>query len=155
MDVTVRAACADDVPRLVELCSLLDVGRERGMSIDQARDQFLRLTARPEHRIYVAERGSRIVGTFAMTFVGGLAHGARDSCIVEDVAVAEETQGTGVGTVMMRFAMDECAGRGCYKLVLSSHVNRSAAHRFYERLGFRRHGFSFLIDGRDAAVDAD
>jgi ribosomal protein S18 acetylase RimI-like enzyme len=81
-----------------------------------------------------------------MVFVGGLAHGARDSCVIEDVVVAEEARGAGIGTRMMRFAMDLCTGRECYKLVLSSHLDRENARRFYERLGFRRHGYSFLID---------
>lgn len=146
MDLTIRAAHADDVPRLVELCGALDVGHEPTLDAEAARRRFLELCGRPQHRIYVAERRQRIVGTFAMVFVGGLAHGARDSCVIEDVVVAEEARGAGVGTRMMQFAMDVCAGHGCYKLVLSSHVDRDKAHRFYERLGFRRHGYSFLID---------
>lgn len=146
MDVTIRPARADDVPRLVELCRLLDVGEEPVLDDEQARRHFLELTRRPRHRVYVAEQHRRVVGTFSMVFVGGLAHGARDSCVIEDVVVAEEARGAGIGTAMMRFAMDLCAGRECYKLVLSSHLDRENAHRFYERLGFRRHGYSFLID---------
>ena len=38
---------------------------------------------------------------------------------------------------------------GCYKLVLSSHLQRHEAHGFYEGLGFRKHGFSFLITPPD------
>ena len=146
MEVTIRPASADDVPRLVELCRLLDVGQEPVLDDEQARRHFLELTSRPRHRVYVAEQDRRVVGTFSMVFVGGLAHGARDSCVIEDVVVAEEARGAGIGTTMMRFAMDLCAGRECYKLVLSSHLDRENAHRFYERLGFRRHGYSFLID---------
>jgi GNAT superfamily N-acetyltransferase len=146
MTVTIRLAKLEDVAVLVELCSLLNRGSEERMHVNQARQQFTKLLSRPEHRIYVAEREGQVVGTFALTFVGGLAHSARDSCIVEDVAVAREHQGTGVGGAMMRYAMRECRGRGCYKLVLSSHVDRQKAHRFYEGLGFRKHGFSFLIE---------
>lgn len=146
MDLRIRAARAEDLPRLVELSSVLDVGPEPALDVDRARRQFAELTSRPQHRIYVAEHCLQIVGTFAMVFVGGLAHGGRDSCVIEDVVVAEEVRGAGIGTQMMRFAMDVCAEHGCYKLMLSSHVNRNKAHRFYERLGFRRHGYSFEID---------
>lgn len=147
MSLTVRLATAADVFAVAELCRLLDVGGEPCIDLDRAQRTFEALSARPEHRIYVAERASRIVGTFALIFAGGLAHGARDSCIVEDVVVARDCRGGGVGRAMMRHAMNACAERGCYKLVLSSHVDRDGAHRFYERLGFRRHGYSFLIDG--------
>lgn len=147
MSPSVRLATAADAPAVAALCRLLDVGDEPGLDDAQARRAFEALTARPEHRIYVAERAGRIVGSFALIFVGGLAHGGRDSCIVEDVVVAPDCRGGGIGRTMMRHAMAACAERGCYKLVLSSHVDRDAAHRFYERLGFRRHGYSFLVDG--------
>lgn len=149
MQVTIHPATPDDVPRLIELCSLLDLASEASLDVEQGRRQFTRLMSRPEHRIYVARHADEIVGTFALIFVGGIAHGGRDAAVIEDVAVATEAQGQGVGVAMMRFAMGECARRACYKLVLSSRVDRTRAHRFYERLGFRRHGFSFLIDGLD------
>jgi GNAT superfamily N-acetyltransferase len=57
---------------------------------------------------------------------------------------------------MMRRAMDECRQAGCYKLALSSNLKREAAHRFYEGLGFEKHGYSFWVGtgGADGPVDA-
>ena len=54
-----------------------------------------------------------------------------------------EWQARGVGKAMMRFARARCRKAGCYKLALSSNLKRAAAHRFYESLGFEKHGFSF------------
>jgi len=150
VSLVIRLAEAEDVPRLVELCGLLDLKLEQRLDIDRARQHFQKLKSRSEHMIYVAERDRQVVGTFALIFVGGLAHAARESCIVEDVAVARECQGMGIGKSMMRYAMAVCASRACYKLVLSSHLDRAAAHRFYEGLGFRVHGYSFLIDSLDS-----
>jgi predicted GNAT family acetyltransferase len=31
-------------------------------------------------------------------------------------------------------------------MTFSSNLNRQAAHRFYESLGFRKHGYSFRIE---------
>ena len=67
-------------------------------------------------------------------------------CIVEDIVIAPEVQGAGIGKQMMRFAMQRCASGDGYKLVLSSHLDRSHAHRFCERLGLRKHGTSYLIE---------
>ena len=146
IDLAIRPALLADVPQLLALYKLLDLAPEPALPVDQARARFSELALRPGHRIYVAEFERQIVGTFALIFIGGLSHGARDSCIVEDVCVVPDRQGSGIGKQMMRFAMDQCASSDCYKLVLSSHVSRSNAHRFYESLGFRQHGHSFLID---------
>ena len=150
--LSIRPALPGDVPQLLELYKLLDTEPEPELPIDQAQARFRDLALRPGHRIYVAEFEWRIVGTFALNFIGGLSHGARDSCIVEDVCVVPGMQGSGIGKQMMRFAMDQCAGGACYKLVLSSHVKRSNAHRFYESLGFSKHGHSFLIDRFPARI---
>ena len=146
IELVIRPASLADVPQLLALYKLLDLAPEPELPVDQAGARFSELALRPDHAIYVAEFEQQIVGTFALIFIGGLSHGARDSCVVEDVCVVPELQGTGIGRQMMRFAMGQCAGGACYKLVLSSHVNRSNAHRFYESLGFRKHGHSFLID---------
>ena len=146
IDLAIRPALPADVPQLLELYKLLDLEPEPELPIDQAQARFRELALRPGHAIYVAEFEQRIVGTFALIFIGGLSHGARDSCIVEDVCVVPEMQGTGIGKQMMGFAMAQCAAVECYKLVLSSHITRGNAHRFYESLGFRKHGHSYLID---------
>ena len=146
MHLLIRQAMPADLPQVLALCRQLDLPGEPALSELQAQAQFEALTAGERHRIYVAEQQGQVVGTFALTFIGGLAHSARDSCIVEDVVVTPSLRGTGVGKKMMAFAMRECAARRCYKLVLSSHLQRDRAHRFYEGLGFRKHGFSFLID---------
>ncbi len=144
MDIAIREADAADLPRLLDLYRQLAVEGDTEVSADEAAARFAALAADPRHRIHVAEVDRRIVGTFAMIFIGGLSHGARDSCVVEDVVVAPALQGSGIGRQMMRFAMDRCAQGGCYKMVLSSHLQRESSHRFYEGLGFRRHGYSFL-----------
>lgn len=146
MDLTIRAARLSDVSHLVDLYKQLDITPEPEMPAERAQARFLELVSNPLHLFYVAELDEQIAGTFSMIFVGGISHEARDSCIVEDVVVAPQRQGGGIGNAMMRFAMDMCAERGCYKLVLSSHLTRDKAHCFYENLGFRKHGYSYLID---------
>lgn len=145
MSVDIRCATSDDLPRLLKLYELLDIGGESGVDLDRAKRVFEALTSVPGHEIYVAESDDVVVGTFALIFIGGLAHGARCLGLVEDVVVSTDARRLGIGKAMMRFAMKRCSDRGCYKLALSSHVHREEAHRFYEALGFARHGYSFLV----------
>jgi GNAT superfamily N-acetyltransferase len=46
---------------------------------------------------------------------------------------------------MMEHALAECRAAGCYKMTLSSGLPRAGAHRFYDSLGFERHGYSYLM----------
>ncbi len=147
MDISIRHARQADVPSLLTLYKLLDTTPEPEMPLDSAIARFREITCNPLHHLFVAESGAddAIVGTFSMVFLGGLSHGARDACVIEDVVVAAHLQGQGIGRRMMKMAMAHCAIRDCYKLVLSSHLMRAEAHRFYENLGFRKHGYSYLI----------
>lgn len=154
LKLEIRLATRADLGPLMALYKLLELPAEQAPSAEEAGAKFDQLTADPRYRIHVAVAGGQIVGTFALTMIGGLTHGARDSCIVEDVVVSADHQRDGIGKQMMQFAIDECARADCYKLVLSSHLQRDKAHAFYEGLGFRKHGYSFLIEPTGAGRSA-
>ena len=145
MEPLIRPATADDFDSLWQLYKLLEVDGDPAVTSREAEHVFVAILARPAHTIYMAEASGEIVGTYALVFVPGLTHGARDSAIIEDVVVAPNQRGRGIGKWMMRDALERCRQRACYKLVLSSHLQRENAHRFYEGLGFSKHGFSFLV----------
>ena len=86
----------------------------------------------------------KIVGTYALLIMEKLGKRGTPAGVVEDVAVSPSRQGQGIGRAMMEHAREECRRAGCYKLALSSNLRREDAHRFYDSLGFERHGFSFV-----------
>jgi ribosomal protein S18 acetylase RimI-like enzyme len=54
------------------------------------------------------------------------------------LAVGPAAQGRGVGTALLRRVLDDSRARGHEAVVCSSLPEMRAAHRIYERLGFRR-----------------
>ena len=56
--------------------------------------------------------------------------GGTPSAIVEDVVVAQDQQGRGIGRQMMAHALQQARDAGCYKLALSSNARRKGAHAF-------------------------
>ena len=88
-----------------------------------------------------------------------LAHHGAPSAVVESVCVDQSLRGRGIGRAMMVFALEQAAGRGCYKLTLSSNLRREDAHAFYRSLGFEQHGISFRTElvrpGPGAASDGE
>ena len=93
----------------------------------------------------MATAGGSLVGTFALLIMDNLAHVGAPSAVVEDVCVDAGHRRSGIGRVMMEFAMKTAAKRGCYKLTLSSNIARTSAHDFYRSLGFEQHGLSFRV----------
>ena len=87
-----------------------------------------------------------LIGTFAFLLMHNIGHMGSASAIIEDVVVAQDHQGQGIGQQMMLQAMKLAKEMGCYKMVLSSNIKRTRAHDFYESLGFEKHGHSFRID---------
>ena len=139
----IREAVEADLPSILALYS--DVGDVQVLSPDQAHAIFERMKTYPDYHIYVATLDGAIVGTFVLLIMDNLAHLGAPSGVVEDVVVSAERQGQGIGKQLMQFALERCRERGCYKMALSSNLTREAAHRFYESLGFERHGYSFRV----------
>ena len=142
---SLREAASTDIEALLGLYELLEFKPALSLSLKAARVRFEKYKGYPNYRIYVAELGEVIVGTFALIIIDSVAHSGKPFAVVEDVVVSQDCQGRGIGKRMMEFAMCRCKEFGCYKLTLSSHLKRQKAHSFYESLGFEKHGYSFFI----------
>jgi GNAT superfamily N-acetyltransferase len=142
-DLTIRPATRGEVADVLALHAQPD--RET-LSLEQAQALFDRIQRYPDYDVMVAEApGGEIVGTFLLLIMDKLGHLGAPAAVVEDVAVAPDRRGAGIGTAMMRDAMARARKRGCYKLMLSSNLRRERAHRFYDKLGFTQHGLSFEV----------
>lgn len=142
--LNIRKADEADLPAILALYRQLETSDDDVLPLDAAVEKFRRMMSYPDYTVYVAEQEGRVIGAFALLIMDNLAHRGAPAAIVEDVAVDAASQGQGIGKILMNFAREKAAGKGCYKLTLSSHLSREGAHRFYDSLGFERHGYSFL-----------
>ncbi|WP_425546502.1 GNAT family N-acetyltransferase [Amycolatopsis minnesotensis] len=97
---------------------------------------FADLDGDPNQLLMVADDGTGAVGTFQLTIIPGLSHQGASRGLIEGVRVAGSQRGTGLGTLLMQWAIEESRRRGCRIVQLTSNSSRADAHRFYERLGF-------------------
>ena len=144
-EVVIREALEQDLPQVLALYAQPGLDDGHTLTVEQAKQHYRRFKQYPNYRLFVAECNGEIVGTFALLIMDNLAHVGTPSGVVEDVVVMAEHQGKGIGRRMMEAALAKCRESGCYKMALSSNLKREGAHRFYESLGFGRHGYSFLI----------
>jgi len=144
--LSIRPAGRADLPAVLELYGPTGLGDDQVLSVEAADRRLVEMGAHADCTLFVAEMKGRVVGTFTLLVAPKLAHMGGAAALVDDVVVREDLRGKGIGKAMMEFAMRRAAERGCYKLALSSQLRREEAHRFYESLGFRRHGYSFAVD---------
>jgi GNAT superfamily N-acetyltransferase len=138
--LTLRPATPDDLPTILALLADDHLGQGRddpGASDDPAyRAAFDEIAADPHRTLLVAERDGAVIGTLILSFLRVLSSRGGINATVEDVRIAGALRGTGLGSEMMRQVVEMCRARGCKAIHLKSHRSRTAAHRFYERLGF-------------------
>ncbi|MFI6804595.1 GNAT family N-acetyltransferase [Streptomyces luteogriseus] len=137
-DLEIRAAAADDVPAIVGMLADDPLGAQRESPDDLAPylSALERLDADPNQRLVVAVREGRVVGTLQLTIIPGLSRRGATRSIVEGVRIHADERGSGLGTELIEWAIEESRDQGCQLVQLTSDKTRTDAHRFYERLGF-------------------
>lgn len=147
--VQIREARQADLEKVLALYSAIEDNSADVLTLEEAQTVWAQFSRYPSYRLWVAcdtSNRDTVVGTYALLVMHNLAHRGAPSAIVEDVVVAAEQQGRGIGRQMMAHAMQQARQAGCYKLALSSNLRRKGAHAFYESLGFAQHGLSFVVD---------
>jgi GNAT superfamily N-acetyltransferase len=150
-----RESTDADLPGILRLYGQPAPDDGEALAVAEARTIFQRIGSYPNYRLFEAVCEGEIVGTFALLIMDHLIHWGAPSAVIEAVAVDPFFQGRGIGTVMMKDALDRSRQAGCYKAMVSSNLIRERAHAFYESLGFERHGYSFRVNTEHtAAADA-
>ena len=144
--IEIRDAEDDDLPGVLKVLAESGIDGGQSFTLEEAREHYARLRRWPNWRLLVAVVDGEVAGSYTLVIMDKLGKRGTPAGVVEDVAVLPSRQGQGIGRAMMEHARAECRRAGCYKLALSSNLKRTDAHRFYDSLGFERHGFSFLTD---------
>ncbi|MFJ6621533.1 GNAT family N-acetyltransferase [Kitasatospora sp. NPDC091335] len=136
--LTIRRATADDLPAIVAMLADDPLGatRESPDDLTPYRAAFARIDGDPHQHLVVADRAGRTVGTLQLTVVPGLSRAGATRTIIEGVRVHADERGSGLGTELIRWAVDRSRDIGAVLVQLTSDATRADAHRFYERLGF-------------------
>lgn len=146
-DFHIRPAEVGDVPAIVAMLADDPLGAQRESPDDLA--PYLaaleRLAADPNQHLVVAVREGRVVGTLQLTIIPGLSRRGATRSIIEGVRVHADERGSGLGTELIEWAVDESRRQNCQLVQLTSDQTRTDAHRFYERLGFTASHVGFKL----------
>ncbi|MFE5112516.1 GNAT family N-acetyltransferase [Streptomyces sp. NPDC056663] len=137
-DLEIRPAALTDIPAVVAMLADDPLGAQRESPDDLApyRAAFQRLADDPNQHLVVAARNGVVVGTLQLTVIPGLSRRGSTRSIIEGVRIRADERGSGLGTRLIQWAVDESRRQDCQLVQLTSDATRTDAHRFYERLGF-------------------
>ena len=137
-DVLIRRATAADVAAIVAMIADDQLGATRE-SLDDLTPYlaaFEQIDADPNQLLMVADRNDEVIGTLQLTIIPGLSRRGSTRGLIEAVRVAAPARGAGLGSTLIRWAVEESRTRGCALVQLTSDKTRTDAHRFYTTLGF-------------------
>ncbi|MFI1394515.1 GNAT family N-acetyltransferase [Streptomyces sp. NPDC020681] len=146
-DLEIRPAALEDIPAIVAMLADDQLGAQRESPDDLTPyAAALELLAQdPNQYQAVAVRADRVVGTLQLTIIHGLSRRGSTRSIIEGVRIHADERGSGLGTRLIEWAIDESRRRDCQLVQLTSDASRTDARRFYERLGFTPSHIGFKL----------
>lgn len=153
MKLEMRQAGRADLPAIVALLHDDETGRLRedpSVPLDPRYiAAFDAIDADPNQHLIAAELDSRVVGTLQLSFLPGLSFRGAWRGVIEAVRIASDLRGQRLGEQMILWAVEQCRARDCKMVQLTSTATRTAAHRFYARLGFVQSHVGMKLHLRD------
>lgn len=135
--MSIVPATLEDIPALCRLLSLLFT-QEAEFTPDpvaQARGLTRIITAPEIGEILVARENGEMMGMVNLLYTVSTALGA-PVALLEDMVVAPEARGGGLGSRLLAHAIATARIHGCRRITLLTDVENHSARRFYERQGF-------------------
>ncbi|RFC00376.1 GNAT family N-acetyltransferase [Rhizobium leguminosarum bv. trifolii] len=136
-----RLARQSDLAAIVRLLADDELGGARELISNPVDARYLSAFAAIEadanQLLAVAiDASDRVVGCLQLSFIPGLSRTGMWRGQIESVRVASDVRGSGLGSMFIEWAIDQCAARGCGLVQLTSDKTRADSIRFYEKLSF-------------------
>lgn len=147
-----RDATPADIPTILTICYAGAAGGSHAVDPSTYADPRYRaafdaIAADPNHRLVAVESEGEVIATLQLSFLPGITHLGMWRCVLEHVHVRADRRGGGIGSQMVRWAIEEARSRGAGMVQLTSNKVRTDAHRFYRTLGFEQshEGFKLML----------
>ena len=141
MSLKFRQATQSDLSEIVRMLADDFLGQTRERYENPLPESYLKAFAEIEadnnNELIVAENDGEVIGTLQITFTPSISFQGGKRATVESVRVDEKYRGQGIGKEMMKWAIERAKQENCISMQLTTNLERTDAHRFYENLGFK------------------
>jgi len=146
----IRPACTADIPRLLALYEELPLvttsaEQSRCPTPSDYEGALARIHSTPGYSLLVVEENGDVAGLMSLLIMPNLSHGTLPWVLIESLVINSRSRNLGLGTMLVKHAIERARAAGCYKLVLDSNKQRLDAHRFYRSLGFEEYSLGFRM----------
>jgi ribosomal protein S18 acetylase RimI-like enzyme len=148
--VLFRRATRADLSSIVRMLADDELGSQRERIEDPLPESyysaFEHINSDPNHELIVAERNREVIGTLHLMFLPSVSFQGGLRAQIESVRIDKRFQSQGIGSEMMKWAMERARQRAAHVVQLTTHSSRVDAHRFYEMLGFKGSHLGMKLD---------
>ena len=103
----------------------------------QKRDEIWEQIQNDDKITYLgAYENDQLIATCFLTIIPNFSNQGRPIGFIENVVTDEKWRGKGVGSQLLKTAIELAKEQNCYKVFLESGITRTGAHDFYRSLGF-------------------
>ena len=115
----------------------------KNVSVETLEKRIDKMITDDDYKIFVAEIDNETVGFISIHFGLAFEIDGKDLRII-DLAVKEEYQNNGIGTALVKTAEEYAQNNSVAVIGVNSGLQRAVAHKFYEKQGFYKKGYSFI-----------
>jgi GNAT superfamily N-acetyltransferase len=146
-DILVREAIESDLPAIGKLLEDLTDAMDNTEGIDTgiALKTCEHLLHDAGSHFLVAAREGTPVGFINFAIRQTALHRS-PSALIDELVVAEEYRGKGIGNQLVLAAIEKCRQLGCCEVEVSTEKTNLQARRFYEKCGLEERGLLFEAD---------
>lgn len=123
--------------------SLDSLRKTSELSPQKAKQIYKKIKSNPNHVIFVAVLDGKVVGSTTVIIESKFIHDGGHVGHIEDVVVAKEHQGKGIGEKLVCELLDYTKKNNCYKTILDC---KDDVKIFYEKIGFKREANCMRFD---------
>ena len=133
----ITKATLEDIPQLCELLNSLFEQEIEFKPDEEAQMRGLKaIISNPEiGHILVIKEANKVVGMVNLLYIISTALGGRVG-ILEDMVISKNHRSQGLGSQLIKFAIDFAKENSCKRLTLLTDADNTLAHKFYTDKGF-------------------
>lgn len=140
-EIKFRIAIEQDLDKIVEMLADDELGRKRERYEQPLPEGYTKafqaITSDPNNELIVAYQDKEVIGVLQITFTPYITHQGGWRATIEGVRTTSSVRGKGVGSELIKWAIQRANERSCHLIQLTTDKLRVDALRFYERLGFK------------------
>ena len=136
--MTIRSAQPADAERLIDILAhgALVEGKEDRAHPETYVAALAEIQPTPGNDVLVAELDGTVVGMCQLIIFRHIQAGGGRCAEIESMHVHPDVRSHGIGEQLLNAALESPHQAGCYRVQLTSNLQRTDAHRFYVRHGF-------------------